>query len=464
MRSVNSGLVLSRPVFLALLLAGSVARLASLPSPGTEDVGDFGIWMHDAVVHGITQVYGGPTSAVLRYDGSTSIADYPPVAYYELAAAGHVYLDTGGRFRGLWSLIMPVKLLALTGATAVALLLWFTTRGLWGVAQARLATAAFWANPAIVLHSSALGYLDMLACLPAMAALVAANAEYAWLSGVLLSIGVLTKPQGIFVAPAILVALLRTRRGARERLATFFAGTTTAAAIIVLPFLGAGTLRAMMRGLTSLVTDGTLSAQAANVWWLLAYGIRVTRRFAIVGAPAFFVQSRILQLSDVLTVHSPVAFASGARIVAAGGWSCVALLVAWAAWRARAHNDFTTTVALAAFTVHAYFMFAVQVHENHMIFALPLLALIVGDRASYRRLFVVLSAIVLLNLYLFYGFDGQSGASAPRAAALVDATVLLAAANLAAFVWHGCLFAALCDDQTTVAVRATPSDAAAQIC
>lgn len=121
----------------------------------------------------------------------------------------------------------------------------------------------------------------------------------------------------------------------------------------------------------------------------------------------------------------------------------VVLAVGWASWRARARNDFTTTVGLGAFTVHAYFTLAVQVHENHMFLTLPLVALVAADHQAYRRLFIAISGIVALNLFLFYGVGGANP-PVPPTVTFVDATVLLALANVGAFVWHTRIFAAQC--------------------
>ena len=58
-------------------------------------------------------------------------------------------------------------------------------------------------------------------------------------------------------------------------------------------------------------------------------------------------------------------------------------------------------------------------------------------RPALRPLFWVVSAIVALNMNLFYGIGYGLGWSLPRGLLLVDLSVLLSIANVAALVWHG---------------------------
>jgi len=93
--------------------------------------------------------------------------------------------------------------------------------------------------------------------------------------------------------------------------------------------------------------------------------------------------------------------------------------------------------ALAAFLVHAYAVLSVQVHENHLFAAVPLLVIAGAGRPAFRPVMWTLSAIVALNLNFFYGISEYIGGySLPRAITIVDATVILAAVSCAALVWH----------------------------
>jgi len=76
------------------------------------------------------------------------------------------------------------------------------------------------------------------------------------------------------------------------------------------------------------------------------------------------------------------------------------------------------------------------VHEHHMMLAVPLLALAAALRRSLRPVFYVVSAIVALNMNLFYGIGMGIGYSIPRLLLGLDLTVILSVANIAALIWH----------------------------
>jgi hypothetical protein len=72
-----------------------------------------------------------------------------------------------------------------------------------------------------------------------------------------------------------------------------------------------------------------------------------------------------------------------------------------------------------------------------MMLAVLLLALAAALRPTLRPLFAAVSVIVALNMNLFYGIGMGLGWSPPRGLLLVDLSVLLSVANIAALVWHG---------------------------
>ena len=97
--------------------------------------------------------------------------------------------------------------------------------------------------------------------------------------------------------------------------------------------------------------------------------------------------------------------------------------------------------ALGAFLVHAYATLSVQVHENHLVAAVPLLALAAAGRRRFRAIFVAVSAIVALNLNMFYGISEDAGYAIPRGLTVVDLSVVVALLNCAVLVWHGTVLA-----------------------
>jgi hypothetical protein len=188
----------------------------------------------------------------------------------------------------------------------------------------------------------------------------------------------------------------------------------------------------MARAVASLAAHDMLSGDAANLWWAVGWAKRSLAAADDAGAGVKGVTrpARIVRLSTVVAQGYP-----NPRPLAT---VAVLLLAGWAVWRARrAPPALPRLAAVAAFTVHAYFVLAVGVHENHLFLAVPLLALAAAARPGHRGLLYAVSAAVALNLNLIYGLGLGVGGALPRAATGVDATVLLALANSGALAWHG---------------------------
>jgi hypothetical protein len=134
----------------------------------------------------------------------------------------------------------------------------------------------------------------------------------------------------------------------------------------------------------------------------------------------------ILGISRVTALGYP-----NPRPIAAAAAGAVIL---WAFWRAR-HASAPIVLAAGALAVHAQFVLQVQVHENHLYLAIPLLAAAAAVLPRLRGPLYLVSAVSFLNLYLFYGF-GRGFPLPSRAVTIVDATVVLSFLNVGALVWH----------------------------
>jgi hypothetical protein len=130
--------------------------------------------------------------------------------------------------------------------------------------------------------------------------------------------------------------------------------------------------------------------------------------------------------------------------------------VAHAPWMAAATNRVeiisiqSLLAGVAAFTVHTYSVLSVQVHQNHLFLALPLLAIVATTRPDYWRVLLGVSAIAALNLALFYGLG--VGYAIPRGVTGIDATVILAILNCIALVWHAAIFRRECASDLEVSL------------
>lgn len=248
------------------------------------------------------------------------------------------------------------------------------------------------------------------------------------MAGGLLMLAVLTKAQAIFVAPVIAIAVLRQSASRIGALAEMAGAGLATAAVAFVPFIARGAWSNAAQALSRLAAHDMLSAQAANVWWIFTWILRVLD----VGPEWGWRQSlgqevRILAITRATDLGYP-----NARVV---GLILVGALTLWglvSIWR---RPSFAIVSATAAWTMYAYAMFAAQVHENHLAPAVVLLAPAAAVEPRLRGVFWALTAIVTLNLYLFYGFGDGWPALISRQVTYVDASVLLAAISLGTFVW-----------------------------
>ena len=426
----------SRVAIACLLIA--VVRLAALPLPGTEDTDAWKIWMF-AASSDVTSVYGvggdPPIRGVVEWQALRTTVDYPPVALYELGVAGRVYRWFDPAFADGVPLTIATKLPGLACGIALTALLWWAVRRHSGSpAAARWVVLAYWANPATILNAEALGYLDPLMMLPAIGMLVLVHEGWPMLAGAAFAIALLTKPQAILLAP--ILALAAWRLGSSRGAALAAVGGASTAAVIVLPFALAGALPNMWLAFGSFYARrDVLSGNAANLWWIVTYVLRAWYQIPRVGVVGAYLAPvrRILAISTLQEIGLPNPRPFGTALVLCAS--------AWGLWRLRDARDLARHALGAAFVVHAFFVLGVGIHEHHMMLAVPLLALAAALRPGLRPLFYVVSGIVALNLNLFNGLGRGFGWGIPRGLLVIDLSVLLALANVAALVWHGRILA-----------------------
>ena len=428
--------MVNRRFFAAALLAGAVLRFIALPLPGTRDVGVWKIWTYSATRIGVTGLYGIGGSPierrVLDFHGAETTVNYPPFALYELAVVGHIYRAAMHRhFPDTALLTAAIKGASLVSEAGLVWVMFVAVRRAKDLAAARWAVAAYWLNPAAIMVASVLGYIDPLFVLPAAGALVAAAWSAPVLAGALLAVAALTKPQAVIIAPAVALIIWNAGEGPRApaRLARAVAAGLAMTGVIVAPIVAAGAGPNMIAALQSLTRHDMLSGNAPNLWWIVGYVMRALYSLDLGVWGAFTAQTKILQISRVVSLGYP-----NPRVV---GTVLTLVAFGWALWTARRARDLWMTMALAAFLVHAYATLSAQVHENHLFAAVPLLAIAAAGRPRYRGLLFALSAVFALNLNLFYGISEYiDGWAVPRSLTIVDMTVVLAVINCGLFVWH----------------------------
>jgi hypothetical protein len=419
------------------VLAGILLRAGALPGPGTGDLTIWKVWSYNAARRHAGEMYGvggaPPERRGLEYAGATATVDYPPLALYELGLAGKAYWIWSHRhFPNATPLNAFVKLPGLAAEIGLGILLFALVRAYLGVAAARLAAAAYWLNPAALFDASILGYLDPQYVLPAIAALAAAALGWPLLAGALIAASMLTKAQGLFIAPAVALAIWAS--GAPEtrmaRLLRAAGGGVAVGIAAVAPVVAAGGWPNMLQALGRLAHHDMLSANAANLWWVIGYLLRVRYSAPDMGVwAAITAPAKILGIERVIDLGYPDPRTIGIALTMAAA--------AWALWTAyRSAMDLFLLAGLAAFLVHAYATLSAQVHENHLFAAVPLLVLASAGRRAFRPICIGVSAVVALNLNLFYGFGDGIGYALPRWLTIVDVTVIVALVNCFLLSWH----------------------------
>jgi hypothetical protein len=332
-----------------------------------------------------------------------------------------------------WRLNAAVKL---PGLAAGILLTWWlyalVARLTASTARAQFAALAFWANPATLLNAEVLGYLDPLVMLPALIALVSASLGRPAAGGASLGVALMTKPQALLIGPALVTALgLSPRALVRAACACL-----VVVALALLPFALAGALPNMSLAVGSWYgRRDIMSGNAANLWWIVTWVERAYFMIPEFGFPGAYLEPvvRPLAISSFMEVGFPNPRPLGTLLVAA---TC-----GWGWWTLRTRRDLVSHLLLAAFTVHAFFALGVGVHEHHMMLAVPLLGLAAALEPRLRAVWAAVSLVCALNMNLFYGISIGWGWAFPRRATLIDASVVLAAVNLALLAWHARLVA-----------------------
>jgi len=423
----------------ALLACGLILRVLALPLAGTGDVDVWKTWSY-AASRGVSTMYGvggqPPARGVVTWRTHQMTVDYPPAALDGLAVVGLVYRAIDPTFTDGRGLTVAIKGSILLAEVTLCACLFALVRRRYPESAARAAALLYWLNPSSIMNGAILGYLDPWAGCLVIAALLAIDAGAAASGGAVLALAVLTKPQAVLAIPV--AALLLVHRAGRDwwkaAIASSLAGVATVAAVLA-PFARIGALANLRQGVGSLLRHDMLSGEAANVWWIVTWLLRASYAARDLGArAAWTMRVPILGISRVMALGYPnprpiAALAAGSVMV-------------WALWRAR-RAEAAVVLAAGALSVHAYFTLQVQVHENHLYLALPLMAAAAAVLPRLRGPFYLVSAVFALNLFLFYGF-GRDFKTPSRAFTMVDATVVLAFVNVGALIWHVRRFSQAC--------------------
>ena len=405
------------------LVAGVLLRAAVLASPGSPDVPTWKSWSYTAADDplGLYGTGGNPPERrLLRWGDVIGTTEYLPLGLYELGVVGNVYRGIDPPYRDSVWLTCLIKLPGLVSELALVGVLLTMGRRVLGEKAARWMALAIWLNPAVILNGAALGYLDAQMAVPAVLSFVAVMAGRPGLAGVLAAAAVLTKPQALFVGPALLLALLQQRQmPAGRAVVRCIVGAIATAVAVVGPIVWHGAGPNMVQAVGRAASHDMLSGYGLNAWWVVTWIVRSAYAAPVLGwFEAFTTPVRILQITRFVEVG----FFNPKPIAA----SIVIALTMWVCWRNRRGASPAAWAFVGGWTVLTYFVWNVPVHENHLYLAVPLFALAAALDVRYRLAFWSVSAVCAINMYLFYGLGAGWPPIIGRSWTVVDLTVIVA--------------------------------------
>lgn len=323
------------------------------------------------------------------------------------------------------SVIAALKAPAVAADLALGALLFLWARRRVAPTRAALLAGLWLANPLAVYDSAYFGQVDSIPALLLVAALLAAVERRLALAWALLSFAAGTKIQTAVVAPALAAFTFgeirddmrrADSRVAALRLARIAAAAVLPAALLLGPFLAAGTFSSLARAIAGAFGDrryAYLTVNAYNLWWLVlppashpfSLGIRVPR-------------------DSVALLGSVTARQVGVALFAA-----VAGGVFSACLRSR---DRLASLRGAAALALAFYLLPTEIKARYGFPAVALLLPLATSDLRYAAAAALLSGTFLLNVMLVQPLEGASLAG------------LAAAANrLATWPWAGHACAAL---------------------
>jgi hypothetical protein len=378
-----------------LLLALVVAfAFAFLNSPGTDDLYIWIGWTDQTAKHGLVEGYRNAQS------------DYPPLSFAILTAT-----------------VKTAPKLNLNGRTGIKLALFLTlvlTIALFFAYMRNVLFTAF-LGLSLILSSVGLVYLDIFFAPFLIAALWALHKQKLLLFAIFYILACLIKWQPIVLAPFLVLYLLNINRVKDfraipwRRILLQVAAPVVAIVGAVLAIFG---LSHVLDSLWKALNYPVLSAQALNANWLLTYFLNIfnpaTYDHLVSGMPTLIVEQQGFLAGLPRLLYWPI---------------LVTVLILWF----RTAKTFENLLLFLLLGYVTHFTFAVGAHENHLFIAVIISALLAAVNMRYLPLFVIWSLVANINLFIFYGIDGQ-GLPFSRVVGGFDTSILLATINVVLFV------------------------------
>jgi Gpi18-like mannosyltransferase len=374
-----------------VLALSFIVRFLLFPVPGYQlDLNTFASWFNTAAQVGPRTFYN-----------VVSFCDYPPFNIYLFWGFGS--LANALSLTGTAQMAYVIKLVPNLFDLATAGLIFAFVRKRLTFNAALLAAALYAFNPAVVFNGAVWGQFDAIYTFFLVLSVILALASKPELSAATFTLSVLTKPQGIALAPLIAYLILRQYRLKWWRLLTSVAAVVATIFVVIVPFEWSNPVTFL-----------------SNIYFGAYSGYEVT------SANAF----NMWALGG-LWVPDGVLF-----IV---GWVLFGCLAAFTLFvlhkRFKASGE--VLVLFSAFILlFAFFMLPTRIHERYLFPAISMLALMFPFVKKSRLLYGVLTGTLFVNVaYVLYWLNAYVGL--PYAPNLTGDPVVLAVSliNLVTFMY-----------------------------
>jgi len=334
-----------------LLLFSLLVRVLLFPLPGYKvDLSTFAAWFNAAAEHGIRVFYNVVWS------------DYPPFNVYLFWMFGSLakQLSLSGT-----NLVYLIKLLPNLFDTATAFLIFAFVRKRLGFKVSLLAAALYAFNPAVIFDAAVWGQYDAIYTFFLVLSVMLVFASKPKLSAVAFTVGLLTKPQSIALAPLFVYLVLR-KTDWKGFLSSLLVAAATVVAVI-LPFEW---------------TNGNPVTWLSNIYFSAYIGYQYTTLNAF----------NIWAFGGMWVPDT-----GGLNII---GWVMFGALAAFALYYV--HKRYSVSdellVIFAAFVLFfGFFMLPTRIHERYLFPAISMLALMFPFLKRTRPLYAVLTATCFVN-------------------------------------------------------------------
>jgi len=353
-------------ILFVLLLLSVLLRVLLFAVPGAEgDLYYFGQWFNAAADSGPRSFYNTNWS-----DYGILFCDYVPFNVYLFWIFGS--LAKAFSLFGTPALVYLIKLLPTLFDAATAFLIFTFVRKRFDFKMSLVTAAVYAFNPAVIFDSAVWGQVDAVYTFFLLLSLMLLLKSKPKLSAVALTIGVLTKPQAIALAPLILFLILK-KYGWR-RLLTSLLTIIATIFVVILPFEWSNPITFLWDIYFGAYSGyGVTSANAFNLWALGGLWQPDTQLFLALGWVMFGVATAFI----LYVLHK--------RLDTSGE-----LLILFAAFM----------------LFFSFFMLPTRMHERYLFPALSVLALMLPFSKQMRRFYGILTCTILANvasvLYFLY--------------------------------------------------------------